>query len=309
MSRTTSDSSIKFLARPQIGGERGGIQSVDRALLILDLIAESGGTASLSSIAERGGINISTCHHLISTLANWGYVSQAQGTKSYSLGSRILHLSAACLRHVGLPPLAQPFVDQINESTGEAVQLVVMQGTDLIGILRREARHAVRVDVGIGGKLNAAHATASGKAILAWISESERDRILSEKGLTSFTPKTITSREALIEELRLVRRTGFAVDREEFQKGVLCVGAVVRDHAGAVVGAISTSVPNYRATVAHVQLIRTELLKATQDLSLALGAPGQSLGEFSGGKPKIPRVKKRKLGEENVATAECQNVA
>lgn len=305
MSKSTNVATLDPQPRSPISVERSGIQSVDRALQILDVIAEFGGEASLSSIAERSGLNISTCHHLIATLANRGYVSQAAGTRSYSLGSRILHLSAACLRHVDLPRLAQRYIDRINERTGEAAQLAVMQGTDLVGLLRREARHAVRVDVGLGSKFNAAHATASGKAILAWLPDTERDRILADKGLTAFTPKTITDPQTLIEELRLVRRTGFSVDRQEFQQGVLCIGAAVRDHAGAVVGAISASVPSYRATNAHVLLIRTELLSSTRELSLELGAPGKSLAELPSAAAKVTKSRKRKLGDERAATGDC----
>jgi IclR family acetate operon transcriptional repressor len=277
---------------PLTGERSGSIQSVDRALLILDLIAESGGEASLSGIAERAGLNISTCHHLLATLANRGYVSQVPGKRTYSLGHRVLYLSHACLRQVSLPQLAQRHLDQINLKTGEASQLAVMQGTDLVTLLRREARHAVRVDVGLGGKLNAAHATATGKAILAWLPEMERDRIIAEKGLTVFTPKTINNMEALIEELRLVRRNGFAVDRQEFQPGVLCIGAAIRDYVGAVVGAISASVPVYRATQEHVALIRAEILSNARELSLALGAPGNANAGLTGQSKKLPKGKK-----------------
>src|SRR3984893_17968788 len=219
-------------ARPPMGRDKGGIQALDRAFLIWDVIADAGGEAKLTEIANSAGLNISTCHHLISPLHNWGYVARGAGSRSYILGSRILHLSAACLRQVDLPRRAQAVIDQLNEQTREAVQLAIMRDTDLVNILRREARHAVRVDAGVAGKSNAAHATATGKAILAWLPASEMDRMIADKGLTSFTANTIVDFEKLKEELRLTRRNGFAVDREEFQSGVICVGAAIRDHAG-----------------------------------------------------------------------------
>ena len=98
---------------------------------------------------------------------------------------------------------------------------------------------------GFGGNANAAHATATGKAILAWLPPTELDRIVADKGLTAFTPNTITDIEKLGEELRLVRRNGYAIDREEFRPGVICLGAAIRDHAGAVVGSISVSSPAF----------------------------------------------------------------
>lgn len=264
-------------ARPPIGRDKGGIQALDRAFLILDIIADAGGEAKLTDIAATAGLNVSTCHHLISTLYNWGYVARGIGSRTYTLGSRILHLSAACLRQVDLPRRAQLYVDRLNDETREAVQLAVMQGTDLMNVLRRDSRYAVRVDAGMGGKTNAAHATATGKAILAWLPPTEVERIVATHGLTAFTPNTITSVENLTEELRLTRRQGFATDREEFQPGVICIGAAVRDHAGAVVGSISVSSPIFRATPEYLDQIRTHLIAVTDELSMELGAPGAIL--------------------------------
>ena len=270
-------------ARPPMGRDHGGIQALDRAFLILDVIADAGGEAKLTEIANIAGLNISTCHHLISTLHNWGYVARGPNSRSYVLGSRILHLSAACLRQVDLPRRAQSFVDRLNDQTCEAVHLAIMQDTNLVNVLRRDARHAVRVDAGLGGNSNAAHATATGKAILAWLPPTELDRIVADKGLPAFTPHTITDIDRLKEELRLTRRNGFAVDREEFQLGVVCIGAAIRDHAGAVVGSIGVSSPVFRATAEYIDQIRAHLIAAVDELSTELGAPGAILR----GTPKI----------------------
>lgn len=264
-------------ARPPIGRDHGGIQALDRAFLILDVMADAGGEAKLTEIAATAGLNVSTCHHLISTLHNWGYVSRGINSRSYVLGSRILHLSAACLRQVDLPRRAQSFVDRLNDQTREAVQLAIMQDTNLVHLLRREARHAVRVEAGFGGNSGAAHATATGKAILAWLPPTELDRIVADKGLAAFTPNTITDIEKLKEELRLTRRNGFSVDREEFQIGVVCLGAAIRDHAGAVVGSISVSAPVFRATPDYIDQIKVHVIAAADELSAELGAPGAIL--------------------------------
>ena len=264
-------------ARPPMGRDKGGIQALDRAFLILDIIADAGGEAKLTEISARAGLHVSTCHHLISTLCNWGYVARGVGSKSYVLGSRILYLSAACLRQVDLPRRAQDYIDRLNDQTREAVQLAIMQDTSLVNVLRRDARHAVRVGGGLGGESNAAHATATGKAILAWLPPRELDRIIADKGLTAFTANTIVDKDELKEQLRLVRRNGFAVDREEFQLGVVCLGAAIRDHAGAVVGSISVSSPLFRATSEYLDQIKLHLIAATDELSMELGAPGAIL--------------------------------
>jgi IclR family acetate operon transcriptional repressor len=256
----------------RIGPERAAIQSVDRALTLLESIAELGGETTLSKLAERTGLNISTCHHLLATLVQRGFVTKAVARRGYALGARILYLSHVCLQ-VDLPRRAQPALDRINQATGETVQLAALQGDTLVNILKREARHAVRVGAGTIGTADAAHATATGKAMLAWLPEDEIRRIVTAHGMTRFTPNTITDLAALTEELRLVRRHGCAMDREEFRPGVICVGAAIRDQSGAVVGSISASAPTMRASDQHLAQMREEVIAAARALSVELGAP------------------------------------
>lgn len=253
---------------------RGSIQSVDRALSLLEALAEAGGEAALSDLSRRTSLHVSTCHHLLSTLLNWGYVAKVPGRRSYALGARVLYLGHACLRQVDLPRRAQPYIDRINAVTGETVHLAVLQSDNIVTLAKREARHAVRVDTGMVGRSDAPHATATGKAMIAWLPEDQIKRVLSAHDMKRFTERTIVDYATLIEELRHVRRNGFATDREEFQPGVICVGSAIRDHAGAVVGAISASAPAMRATDEHLALMRQEVVGATNALSAELGEPG-----------------------------------
>jgi len=253
--------------------ERHSIQSVDRAVSLLEAIAEAGGECTLTQLSHRTQLNISTCHHLLSTLVARGYVAKVPVRRSYALGARILYLSNACLRQVDLPARAAPFIEKINERTGETVHLAVLQGDAMMKVAKRESRHPVRVDTGQLGKTDAAHATATGKAMLAWLPEDDMRRVLSH-GLTRFTPKTICEWPTLIEALRHVRRNGYAVDDEEYQPGVICIGAAIRDHNGAVVGAISASTPTMRANDEHLSLVREQVCAAVRALSAELGGPG-----------------------------------
>ncbi|HEX3859875.1 MAG TPA: IclR family transcriptional regulator [Pseudolabrys sp.] len=254
------------------GADRHSIQSVDRALLLLETIAEAGGEATLTDLATRTGLNISTCHHLLATLIKRGFAAKVPGRRLYALGVRILYLGHACLQ-VDLPRRAQPHLEKINQATGETVHLAALQGDAVVTLAVREARHAVRVDTGKIGKIEAPHATSVGKAILAWLPEDEIRRIVG-KSMKRFTEKTITEFPAFIESLRVVRRNGYAVDREEFLPGVICVGAAIRDQAGTVVGAISASTPAMRASEDHVALMRNEVVAAARALSAEFGEPG-----------------------------------
>jgi IclR family acetate operon transcriptional repressor len=263
------------------GGERrrDSVQSVERALALVDALAGSAGSLQLTELAQRTRLNVSTGHHLLATLVKWGYVARTPGRR-YALGARGLHLAQAFLKQVDLPRRAQPYVDQINDDTGETVHLAVLQGDAVVTLLKRESRHAVRVDTGAVGSVEAAHATALGKAMLAWLPEHEIRRILVTRGMVAFTPNTITDADTFLEELRLVRRNGHAVDHEEYQPGVACVGAAIRNHLGAVVGAISVSAPTQRVSEAHLARMRDSVMAAARALSAEFGeqGPGQGAG-------------------------------
>ena len=200
---------------------------------------------------------------------------RGEGAGAALLRARRTHplFSNACLRQVDLPARAAPFIEKINERTGETVHLAVLQGDAMMKVAKREVapsgtgrhRHARQDRCGAQ--------TATGKAMLAWLPEDDMRRVLSH-GLTRFTPKTICEWPSLIEALRHVRRNGYAVDDEEYQPGVICIGAAIRDHNGAVVGAISASTPTMRANDEHLSLVREQVCAAVRSLSAELGGPG-----------------------------------
>jgi IclR family acetate operon transcriptional repressor len=253
--------------------ESGNVQSVERALSLLDALSTAPGGVSLTELAGRSNLNISTCHHLLATMQKRGYVAKVPGRRTYALGARVLQLGQAFLRQVDLPQRAQPVLAELNAATGETVHLAVLQGDAVVTVAKLEGRHAVRVDTDAVGSSEAAHATATGKAMLAWLPEEQIRRILAANGMRSYTPNTITDAETLIEELRHVRRNGYALDREEFQPGVVCVGSAVRDHAGAVIGSISASAPRFRADENALGQMRDAVMAAVAALSAEYGAP------------------------------------
>jgi IclR family acetate operon transcriptional repressor len=256
--------------RVRVAGERHNIQSVDRALFLLESIAEAGGETTLTDLSQRTGLNISTCHHLLATLVQRGFAAKVAGKRLYALGPRILHLGQAC-RQVDLPRRAQPYLEAVNRATGETVHLSALQGDSILVVAVREARHAVRVESGRVGNVVSPHATSVGKAILAWLPEEEMRRILAG-GLKRCTENTITDMATFIENLRRVRREGYAIDREEVSAGVICIGAAIRDQAGTVIGGISASTPTQRGTEEHLEMLRREITAAARAISAEFGA-------------------------------------
>lgn len=264
--KSTSPKAVS--AGKKVANDKGNrVQSVDRALSILEVLARHGGELSLAGICEEAGLNISTCHHLLKTLAARNYVATGASRGSYALGSQVLALAASVNLQADLPRRARPFIDELNQKTGEAVHLAVLQNDELVTLMKRDALHALRVDAGTTGKSRACHATATGKAILAWLPEADTRRILDIQGMKAFTDHTITDPEALVAELAQIRENGYSMDREEFQPYVVCIGAPIQGHDGSVVGSVSVSTPIVRANDEHLTLVRNAVMTTAQRLS------------------------------------------
>ena len=166
-----------------------------------------------------------------------------------------------------------PELYQFNEVTLESVHLAAIEGTSLVTLGRLESKLPVRVGLDGPSKADASHATATGKAILAWLPEPEIARVIAEGGLKRYTDKTVQSIAVLMEELRHVRRNGYATDNEEFQPGVFCIGAAIRNQSGAVVGSISVSTPHIRADKERVAQLSQLVMESSTAISNQLGNP------------------------------------
>ncbi|TPW32933.1 IclR family transcriptional regulator [Pararhizobium mangrovi] len=216
------------------------IQSVGRALTIIEILADANEPLALNEIAALAQLNVSTCHHLVATLVGRGYVLHAGRNRGYMLSSRLNELVDMNSREIDLGEFVRPKLTALAEQLVESAQMAVLRGTNLVTQLRADYATNVR-EADEFKKMTALHATATGKAILAWLPETEMVRVISQNGLTAYTERTITSLSGLIEELRNVRRNGFSVDDQELEKGVVCCGSVVRDEKGAVIASISVT--------------------------------------------------------------------
>lgn len=243
------------------------IQSVERALTILEILATAPDALALGEIAQRAGLNVSTCHHLVATLVERGYVLNAGRNRGYMLSSRLQELTEMNARKADISDFARTDLIELSGQLGLSVQLAEMEGTSLVTRFTTNVAetHVIEADEVV--KMRAAHATATGKAILAWLPETQILKIISENGLERFTPKTITSLADLTEQLRWVRRNGFAVDNEELKEGVVCYGAALRNEKGAVIASISASMPVALATEPCREHVMQEVIACARRLS------------------------------------------
>ncbi|MGB7244623.1 MAG: IclR family transcriptional regulator [Sulfitobacter sp.] len=248
------------------------IQSVVRALDILEVLAGERDGLVLSELSGRVGLNSSTCHHLISTLVARGYVLHLGRSRGYALGAKVHELVDLAAGESDPAELLKDDLKLLGSQLGHGVQLAVLAETSLLTKVRIPAPDQVSAAVEPDEliKMRALHATATGKAILAWLPEIELVRVISANGLTQYTGKTLTTLSGLIEDLRLVRRRGYSIDDEELKEGVVCIGAALRDPGGAIVGSISMTAPSDKMTKAYRTEVAKKMVSAALEFSKRL---------------------------------------
>lgn len=251
--------------------ENGIIQSVDRAITLLEHLARRGGCASLSELAQDIGLNRSTVHGLLATMRRRGFVGQ-DANGNYTLGLKLFELGSLSVSRLDLRTIAGPVLQRLVDRFQETVHLVIADGLDVVYIDKRESLQSMRIVSQVGLRLPA-YCTGVGKAILAFHSEAELDRLLAETELRRFTPNTITDKQLFKQHLQDIKRCGYALDNEEIIEGLRCVGAPIRDHSTRVVAALSVSGPSVRMGPARIQEIIPAVIGAAAEISYQLGCP------------------------------------
>lgn len=257
------------------------IQSLERALTLVDILALSRTEMPLNELASRAGLNVSTCHHLLATLVKRGYVGQNPRTRGYHLGNHVTELSNARLKQFNLIEIAMPELKRLNEATRETVLLSALQGHTLVTLAKLYSQLPVGVGSEEYGRSGVAHTTGTGKAILAWLPDAEIARTIAQTGLPRFTDSTIGTLAELIEEFRHVRQNGYAIDNEEFQPGVVGIGAAIRNMTGAVIGAVGCLIPKMRAEKGYTSRMINEVKNCSNGISERLGAAEQTADDIN----------------------------
>ncbi len=223
-----------------MASDRAVVQSLDRALSILDVLRFSHRDLPLGEVAARAGLPKSTTHRLLSTLEIRGFVAQDPETGAYRLGLK--HVAP-----VGAGPEIREVLEGLATRSGETANLGALVGREVLYVDRADSSQALRWQLGVGSRVPV-HCSALGKAILASLPEAEVAEHLPRR-LRRITPNTITDRRALLAELDAVRDRGYAVDDEEFMEGVRCVAVSVFATTGHLVrAALSLAGPAFRLT-------------------------------------------------------------
>ncbi len=270
---------VKVISSPGRTRPSNLVQTLERASFILDILGQSPQGISIRDLSEKMQLPKGTTHRLVSSLSYFGYVRQDQSTKNYFLGFKLVELGNLLLGQLDLRKEAESFLRNLAQRTKETVHLVILDGNEIVYLDKLETephtgglRMASRV-----GSRNPAHSCAVGKVLMAHLPEQALERIVEQKGLPKRTGNTITDFNHLKEHMALVRKQGYAIDDEENERGIRCVGAPIFNESGKAVAAISVSGPAFRVTKKTVQeKLKKEVMETALRISQRLGFRGRT---------------------------------
>lgn len=257
-----------------VGGEqRYRLQSVERALDTLELLAAAGqGGMTLTELADGLSVSKSSAFALAHTLVSRGYVAESGDRRSrrYRLGMALAKLGDAAEEQSPMVSLAMPVLHSVTDATGLTSRLVVPDGPYAVAVARVDAPGTVRFASYLGAR-EYPHCTSAGKALLAALPPDRARALAIEAGLPPRTPRTITAPDALARDLEVSATRGYAIDDEEDCEGVFCVGAAVYDRTGSCVAALSGTGLKLNRPTWRIDELGAAIRDAAGQLTLALG--------------------------------------
>ena len=246
------------------------VQVLDRALAALAALSNTSNECSLAELCPTLGLHKSTAHRLMMVLEQHRLVVKNRDTGRYRLGLRLYELGSRAIDGLDLRGRVRPHLDRLQERFGETVFFCIMDEGQVFYVEKVESQRSVRTACMVGSRAPA-YCTAVGKAMLSELPEAEVAAIIKKSGLKGITANTITTLARLKAELKLVRSRGYAIDDEEKEEGLRCVGAVVRTHSRKLSAAMSISGPAFRMTKERIPEVGQALMQAAGDLSAELG--------------------------------------
>lgn len=251
------------------------VQVLDRAFQILDLLADENAGLSITEIAEHLSLHKATVHRLIMVLGSSRFVEKNTVTGAYHLGSRLMELGLSAVSRLDIYEVAGPHLRALVKETGETAHLAVLRDGQVVSLINIQSSQTLRTPTTVGTR-TPAHCTSLGKAMLAFAHANHIEDFFNNQKLERYTPHTLTSAKTLKDELALIRKRGYAVDNEEREEGLRCIGAPIWDSSGTVVAAISIAGPTVRITTERVRSFARNVMQSAARISTSLGYRGNT---------------------------------
>ena len=237
------------------------IKSVNNALDLLEQFNRDRDELGVTELSNRLNLHKNNIFRLLATLETKGYIEQNKATENYRLGVKTLELGQTFIKQLGLVHPVKPFLKEIVKECNEMAYLGIIRQNSVVCLDVEESSQTVKVANRVGWRLPI-HCTAIGKAQIAYVSEEELEKLGVLDNMGKFTENTIVDGAKFIKHLKEVAERGYALDNEEYNPGVRCVGAPVRDYTGRVVGGISVCGPSFRMTD---ELLKTKIIPVVKD--------------------------------------------
>jgi IclR family transcriptional regulator, pca regulon regulatory protein len=252
-----------------------GSQGLERGLAILSAFGSRRPVLGVSELGREIGLTRSTTHRYVATLAALGYLQQETGSRKYRLGPRVLDLGFSAITSMELREVAAPHLRQLSDDTGFTVNMAILDSIDIVYVERcrsaGKGQHEIDLNLHVGARLPA-YCTSLGKVLLAYLPPDEQAARLDQIDFTRRGPNTITSRDALAEELNRIRRQGYAINNEELAYGLRSIAVPVLDRDGRAAGAINLAVHSSLVSIEDLGVRLSAVLKRTAaDISARLG--------------------------------------
>lgn len=274
--------------QPVESASKGGVTALERGIRVLEAVVEYGAEASLAEITARVKLPKTTVHRLLQTFVERGYV-EARGDGRYRGGPRVLAVAGMIVETVGYSRLIEPILRELQNHTDETIHFAILSGLEAVYVAKVPGPRPYQMGSRVGSPLQL-HCTAIGKTILAFLPDDRRHALTDLIELTRRTDRTITSRRKIEEEARVTRARGYALDDEENEDGIRCVGVPVFDYTGQVIGGISVSGPAFHLTLDIARSVVPALCASGLEASRALGAPAHLLSAYEKAIQEADRV-------------------
>ncbi len=245
--------------------EKNPIQVADRLFHALELLAENG-AMGLKELSDSLKLNKSTAHRVVTSLIYLGYARQEEETGKYEPTFKVVHLANQIMGRVEMVSLLRPYLQKLMERAGETVHFVERDGNEAVYIDKIECfQNSIQMVSRIGNRIPL-YCSGVGKAILADLSDAEIQAVWENSRIEQRTEHTITKFQEFQKEIQEIRKKGYAVDREENERGVRCVAVSLSEPSGRSAYAFSISAPIDRMTEERIGVLAGELLKTKEEI-------------------------------------------
>ena len=246
------------------------VQSLTRALAMLEALASSQNGLTLTELAQAVALPSATVHRLLATLEGRRFVYLDAATDLWQIGAQAFVVGNAFARTRDIVTTARPYMHQLMEDSGETVNLYMMEAGEVVCMGQVECRQMMRAMARPGDRLKM-HCSGAGKAMLAWLPETEVRRVLRRHGLPRVTERTLVAAQALRASLEQGRVQGYAVDDEEHAAGLRCVAAPIFDEQGRPLASLSVAGPSARLTDERLSQLGPMVAAAAQAITANFG--------------------------------------